>query len=298
MHWKEKLVALYLYVCRCYDTKLCLHCQRMSNNCTPDFTDQEIITVYLFGIMQNYTELTDIVTYCRNHLLDWFPQLPSYQAFNYRLNRMYEVFPVLVEDILEQEKGVLTGIGQSLMDSMPIVVANGKRSGIARAAGGLCNKGKCASKGMYYYGAKLHVIGWNRAGTIPIPEMVGLTPAADNDLTVFKSIAPLLKDREIYGDKIYANQPLREAMAQQQNVIMNTPIKLKKGQEHLSARDQLLSTAVSRIRQPIESLFNWLEQKTGIQKANKVRSDEGLIIHVFGRLAAAMMMMVYPLFNS
>ncbi len=51
--------------------------------------------------------------------------------------------------------------------------------------------------------------------------------------------------------------------------------------------NDLFSTTVSRIRQPIEALFNWLIEKAGIQKASKVRSTKGLIVHAFGRLAAA-----------
>lgn len=41
-------------------------------------------------------------------------------------------------------------------------------------------------------------------------------------------------------------------------------------------------------RQPIESFFNWVESKTGIQIASKVRSLNGLLVHVFGKLAAAL----------
>jgi hypothetical protein len=40
--------------------------------------------------------------------------------------------------------------------------------------------------------------------------------------------------------------------------------------------------------QPVESIFNWIEEKTGIEIASKVRSYQGLLVHVFGRLAAAM----------
>ncbi|MCI5219795.1 MAG: hypothetical protein D3914_11570, partial [Candidatus Electrothrix sp. LOE2] len=47
----------------------------------------------------------------------------------------------------------------------------------------------------------------------------------------------------------------------------------------------------------IESLFNWIEEKTGIQTASKVRSTQGLLVHVFGKLAAAMLMLT-PAFNS
>ncbi|MCB0290443.1 MAG: transposase [Calditrichaeota bacterium] len=77
---------------------------------------------------------------------------------------------------------------------------------------------------------------------------------------------------------------------------MHTPIKKKKGQQtELDYLQKLFSTAVSSVRQPIESLFNWLDQKTGIQTASKVRSYQGLITHVFGRLTAAMLCLVFNL---
>ena len=55
----------------------------------------------------------------------------------------------------------------------------------------------------------------------------------------------------------------------------------------IKAADDLFSTAVSRIRQPVESMFNWLIEKADIQKASKVRSTKSLLIHAFGRLAVA-----------
>ena len=79
---------------------------------------------------------------------------------------------------------------------------------------------------------------------------------------------------------------------------MLTPIKAVKGeaQENKNrdkAADDLFSVAVSRIRQPIESLFNWLIQKTDIQKASKVRSSKGLLIHVFGKIASAFISLIF-----
>jgi hypothetical protein len=44
---------------------------------------------------------------------------------------------------------------------------------------------------------------------------------------------------------------------------------------------------VSKIRQPVERIFNWLIEKVDIQKAGKVRSNKGLMIHAFGKLATA-----------
>ena len=57
--------------------------------------------------------------------------------------------------------------------------------------------------------------------------------------------------------------------------------------QRIKAANDLLSTAVSLVRQPIEAIFNWLIEKTDIHRASKVRSTKGLMIHAFGRLATA-----------
>ena len=77
-----------------------------------------------------------------------------------------------------------------------------------------------------------------------------------------------------------------------------TPVKLIKGEskqirQFNKAADDLYSTAVSKIRQPIESFFNWLIAKTDIQRASKVRSANGLILHIFGKIAAALTLWVF-----
>ena len=57
--------------------------------------------------------------------------------------------------------------------------------------------------------------------------------------------------------------------------------------------EQLLSTSVSRVRQPTPSLFNWIQEKTHIQVASKVRSSKGLMVHIFGKLAAALFLLAF-----
>ena len=51
------------------------------------------------------------------------------------------------------------------------------------------------------------------------------------------------------------------------------------------------------MRQPIEALFGWLNKVTGIGDASNVRSSAGLLTHIYGRLAAAMMLKSYPEFG-
>jgi hypothetical protein len=40
------------------------------------------------------------------------------------------------------------------------------------------------AKNMYYYGLKLHFLAFRRPGTIPFPELIGVTAASENDLMV------------------------------------------------------------------------------------------------------------------
>ena len=89
-------------------------------------------------------------------------------------------------------------------------------------------------------------------------------------------VLPELYNSELYGDKIYAKQELAESLEREQNVKLYTPVKLAKGQERLDLIDRVKSENVSRIRQPIESIFNWFIEKTDIQNASKIRSGQGL----------------------
>ena len=77
-----------------------------------------------------------------------------------------------------------------------------------------------------------------------------------------------------------------------------TPVKgIKEQCQEIKNRDKaannLFSTAVSRVRQPTESLFNWLIQKTDSQRVSKVRSAKGLLIHIFGKIASAFINLIF-----
>jgi hypothetical protein len=293
MAWQDTLIRLYLYICKHYQGRLWLLARRLSNNDQPLFTDEEVLTIYLFGIVKNHRTIQGIYDYVTDHLADWFPALPCYGGYVQRLNRLHEVFAPLVEQVLEDfaPEGVLDDV--RLVDSMPVVMAHEKRSSQAKVAPELANKGYCSSKKMYFYGVKVHLLAFRRPGTLPVPDYIGLSPGAANDLSVLRSVLPRLRDGEVYGDKIYADAELVERLAREQNVRLYTPIKKKKGQKELALTDRVYSQIVSGVRQPVESLFTWLEEKTGIEVASKVRSYKGLMVHVFGRLAAAMFMLAF-----
>jgi hypothetical protein len=286
--WELRLVTLYEFICKQYREHLWVYCQRFSPYADLTFTDEEVICIYFWGVMDKRREIKDIYEDTRRHLHAWYPQLPSYEGYVHRLNQIAGVFEPLLGELLDAfpEANVLREI--RLMDAMPIRLAHAKRSSRARVAPELANKGYCASKDEYYYGVKLHILGLRRPGTLPLPDYLGLTPASEHDLTAFRHIVSQLHGGELYLDKAYIDELLAQASKADQDLALLTPRKKAKGQAYLDAAEQWWSTAVSRVRQPIESLFNWIEEKTGIQRASKVRSTNGLLVHVFGRLAAAM----------
>lgn len=286
----DKLIRIYFYICDKFE-ELQFYCERFSNNNKPEFTDQEIMTLYLYIMHhEGHTKVKNIHRFASDYLMSWFPKLGSYQAFNNRLNKLGGAFTKLVEIILEDFQPDDCCLDQSLLDSMPIITCSGKRS--SKVAREIADKGFCSTKGIYYYGLKLHLLGFRRIGKLPHPEQILFTPASVNDLTVFKETWSGFENRTFWGDKIYFVNDLNENMLKYQNSEMLSPIKAVKGMEEvikqrIKAANDLFSTAVSRVRQPIEAIFNWLIEKTDIQRASKVRSTKGLMIHAFGRLATA-----------
>jgi len=292
-----KLVEIYFYICETFEKDLKFSCERFTNNNNPEFTDQEIMTIYLFVISQEKRfHIKDIYRFADGYLRSWFPKLPSYAAFNNRLNRLSEAFKILTTSLLQDYQPIDCVLQESLLDSLPIVTAHGKRVG--KVAPELTDKGFCSTKSMYYYGLKLHALGFRREKQIPFPEQLLITAASENDLNVFRNAWSNIENRTFYGDKIYHNVDYFDHLAQSQRTVMLTPVKAIKNQSEWEkqfdkAWNDLYSKAVSTVRQPIESFFNWLIEKTDFQRANKVRSAKGLLVHVFGKLAAAFIYLIF-----
>lgn len=137
---------------------------------------------------------------------------------------------------------------------------------------------------MHFYGVKLHGIGFHRPGSLPVMEFLQRGSAAEHDLQAQRQLLEQVSGRVVVGDKTFSDKILKELFAQAGGELL-TPIKYTKGQteqdkQRHKAADDLFSRAVSKIRQPIEH--------TDIQRTAKVRSTKGLIVHVFGRIAAAL----------
>ena len=118
----------------------------VSNNNHPIFTVQKLLTVYLFcGAYQQYFKIKDIHTFTEEYLLSWFPNLPSYQTFNYGLNLMPAAISEFVRQFIHSFKPQDCDSMKSLVDSMPIITCAGKNK-VGKVATEITFKGYCSTK--------------------------------------------------------------------------------------------------------------------------------------------------------
>lgn len=292
----NNLIKLYFHVCHKYKEQICWEVQRFSNNQQPQnaITDEELITIYLFcvGWEEKY-KIKSMHRHIKNHWLSWFPTLPSYQAFNARLNNLCDAFGELLIDFFNDASLSADGLKVLLGDSFPVMTCSHKRGG--KVARELTDKGYCATKKVHFYGVKVHALGLRRPSTLPFPQYVEITPASVHDLTASRNILEKIGADASILDKAYADSELAKQMQAGNNILL-TPLKEKKGWEAAfrqkdQAFNDLFNKAVATLRQPIESLFNWINEVTQIQNASKVRSANGLRLHLFGKLTAALMLL-------
>ena len=294
---KYKLIQIYFHVCDKFENDLQFTSQRFSNNNRPEFTDQEIMTIYLFTVSQEKRfKIKQIHQFAVDYLLSWFPKLPTYTAFSFRLNRLNDAFRLLSQSLIEEHRPMDCSEDISLLDSLPIITCSGKRSG--KVAPELTDKGFCSTKSMYFFGMRLHALGLQQKNKMPFQEQLLVSAASENDLNVFRNCWSDIYNRTFIGDKIYHNVEFFASLAQSHNSIMLTPVKAVKNQSTWEkqfdrAANDLFSKAVSAIRQPVESFFNWLIEATDFQRASKVRSANGLLVHIFGKLAAAFIYLIF-----
>ena len=143
------------------------------------------------------------------------------------------------------------------------------------------------------YGIKLHVIASRNPGHLPVPLCLMVSGAAQHDLPTAKQILEdhlVLKQGGLYADKAYIDAAWAEALKKDHALELLTP--RKKRRDDVLISGDTFSTFVSSFRLPIECFFNWPNRSTNIQSASLVRSLSGLLLHVLGRIAAALFSLI------
>ncbi len=288
---ENQLIQLYLFVCQTYDTSPDTCFQRLSNNRKPEFTDQELITIWFFAHLQGCFEKKRMHTLIRNYWRSWFPLLPAYQTFVLRLNRLEPTFQTFGAVFLDALATPQVPEGDHLVDSLPVMLAQHGHSYRARVARDVADVGFCAAKKTRFHGVRLHFIAQRKSGRVPRPSQVWLCAASHHDSKAFIEQQPEVREISLFGDLAYPTPEIINHL-KEQNTRLIAPQKKPKGKE-LTDDEKYYNRLVRSIRQPIESLFNWVQEKTGIQKASKVRSTEALLVHCWGKLAVAFFLLVF-----
>ena len=159
--WQNTLIRVYLFVCRYWTGSLQAVAQRQSNNSDPNFTDEEVLTIYLFGLIRDRETIKSIHEYAEDHFPEWFPDLPCYGGYVQRLNRLSAAFAPLTEAAIAEVDSEAVAQTLRIADSFPVMMAKEKRSSQAKVAPQIADKGYCSSKDTFYHGVKLHVVAQN-----------------------------------------------------------------------------------------------------------------------------------------
>ena len=257
MDTASTLVRIYLFICRRYRGRLQAMAQRQSNNADPAFTDEEVLKTatasYVFGLIRKRSSISKIHEYIRDHFSEWFPDLPSYQSYNRRLNRLSAVFAPLVEEALSEVRCTQTRKEAiRIADSMPIMLAKGQRASQAKVASErFASVGYCSSKDTFFHGVKLHLVVERRSENLPVPKRAGLTPGSENDLRDWIVSNPSARVADNRGRRPLRRQGLLRRAAERTACSGPRPRPTDSDQEEQRTGDPLSSRqALFRGRRP------------------------------------------------
>jgi hypothetical protein len=98
--------------------------------------------MYLFDHLSGHITQRRIDDYFVAHWPAWFPTLPRYQAFNYRLQQLILAFELFIEDhLFAAAKRKRLGAADRLSDSSLVMLAVGTRANRACVARQLADVG-------------------------------------------------------------------------------------------------------------------------------------------------------------
>ncbi|MDQ3179771.1 MAG: hypothetical protein M3Q33_04550 [Acidobacteriota bacterium] len=106
------------------------HLQMQENsNRQPTPSVPELMSIYLFGQLNGHFKKRHIYDFINNYWREYFPALPSYQAFSQRLNLLENHFHLLFGCLVAQIKAEARHRSDDhLIDSMPVMLAQGSKS--------------------------------------------------------------------------------------------------------------------------------------------------------------------------
>lgn len=234
--------------------------------------------------------------YASDYYRSWVPLLPTYETYNMKIIRLCEAFKNLADKLLLGYHLQGWNLNTSLMDFLRTNIYSDKFK--LSVANEITDKGYCSTKSMYYYGIKLQALFFHRPDYLPFAESIEVTAASENDLNVHKQNRNGITNLSSNDDKIctdteQSNEIERFSNFQILTLVKDTINQLKSMNQWDKVTNNLYSGAISIVRQPIESLFTWINEKTDIQRISQVRSTKRHLVHVFSEITAAFIFLVF-----
>lgn len=286
------LIWLYVEIDQLFaQTELPLYTERLSNNAHPVFADAELFTCAIFAELMKCIDRKTGYLYLAKHYDEWF-KLPSYEVYNRKLNKYHEALTYVFSAL--QARYGQADQPFAMLDTEPIEVCQPQHSRRAKAAKPFVSKGYCPAKKKYYVGAKLQIIAQARRNQLPFPTEYYVATASLHDLDIAKETLPDsdLEFIDLYADLAYPDEEFERELYENKGLDLKLPNKKQKGQEQLTLFQKAENSIHSSIRQPVDTLFGWIDRQTGIQQASKVRSVTGLFLHIHLKMLAALILLL------
>lgn len=224
---ENTLIEIYLFVCQIYDNFSDTCFQRSSNNREPEFTDQELITIYLFAHLNDKYRKKQMHSFIKHYWSGWFPLLPGYQTFCYRLNKLESSFQTL-GDVLLKSLSVKTSFeSDTIIDSMPVMLVQQGHSYSARVAREVADVGFCAAKKTRFYGVRLHFIARRKNSALPVSDKVFLCAGSIHDSKALLEQPVYLPNASLFGNLAFSSKLLRHWFAGQKTQLLTAKKKPK-----------------------------------------------------------------------
>ncbi len=209
------------------------------------------------------------------------------------MSNLAPAFELLIDSVVQAAHSQFAPTADRVIDNVLVVLARAARATGARVARDVADQSFCASKTLWYHGVKIHLQAVRCVGHLPLPERLLVTEASCHDLTALRQMDIKMGNCVLFADKASADTTIRAKFGRPGTTLVT--LNKKEKNQPLAHTDSLWSRFVSSMRQPIESLFNWIIEQTGIQNASQVRSTSGLLVHCYGKLAVACVLLVlYP----
>jgi hypothetical protein len=266
-------------LCRLLFAVIDQFCERLPKQTGPGrpktYPDRTILKLDMLLHLTGKRGETEILREVERHYRDYFPEVPKQPRLWYRIR---EALPLI--ERFRRELRERLGVEHEdlrILDSQPLPLTL-LTSRLGRGNGfDLAEWGYCASKKLYYLGFKLGLLITPQG----IPDVYDLFSARPHDLQLLDDLLGEAHDIIALGDKGFISDPKREALAEEQNVILITYRRRNQKVQNTPFEKCLLDT----YRRLIETVFSQLDGHMHIEHTG-AKSDVGLVKRVVGIVTA------------